>query len=269
MDARIKAILADVGDGGWSSNGMWSPKILSELRTIAQHPEAQTVWRALDSRADLAATRHEDQLRVLKFGEYPGESPAFARALTETTFAKEACLLADHASAYMHDTQFLDEATKAERMALLHRVEKSIRDLKTCIDAISYEHDGSRHWQLDRRQRDYAIACAEASLTESDSYFAGRVKKTETILIAAQAAAIKPAGYLDSILETFQDWAAQKPLVPARNALNAKRLMLIRGLTEYFRLRYGTPLRRQVLIVVSCFFDTANMTESDIAKLAP
>lgn len=272
MDSRVASLISAIrsnpdprDDKIW-----WPPNVADTLERLAQGGEIDCVWAALEKRIETAQERHE--ARLVKDAtrlRLPSDDDGWAESLSRTNFEQEAARLADKVSGLLTDNQFLDTATRSERKKLLVTAKASVLQLQNCLRKISYEFDGELHWHMDQHQREFGIQSAELDLREGIPALSDFVRNSTVGLIASQAAVVRPIGYLDTLLQSIEEWAHKAPLVPAANAQNADRLRLIRGLTEYFRERYGTPLRKQVLVVTSCFFDVDTLTEASITKLAP
>ena len=228
------------------------------MKKMADAPQCERVWSAIERRW------HEGDMPLSM------EMQVFATTLCASTVAGD----------------FYDEATVSERRAEAKKAIDAIGDLLHCLDRV--EGPLGHHSLFIDPLRSMAIASTKAVV---DFWAAHKISSEDPWLISYQqkrteesndprcvsfaelvagATVEVPENVLRALRDGFSAWSAKTPMITHKDSLNVERLRMIRALTSYFRLSYGTPLREQVLAIVSVFFpDSRKLSRSAIAKLAP
>lgn len=74
---------------------------------------------------------------------------------------------------------------------------------------------------------------------------------------------------LDCIADTARWWADGETTLPRPNHRNARRLFFIRSVTRSFLHQFHAPMRAATFELASVYFDTADLQEADLSRLAP
>lgn len=283
---RNPAALANISQGarGWRAVEDWISDVAEHIRkrdredvssleifnALAASQECSIVWAAIQKRLGEAEAIHRTKLMHW----FPGADSHALERWVGTDLRHEAVNLVDTVEHTLRKPSFCDAATVSQRKNLKDRITKAARTMTDALRLL--ERDDSWADEVDSRLSERAREAATRAcdiLAERDSF--GEIRfvidgEARTIAeFVALACLDDPITLIEMIRDGVQDWANTVPLIPRPEAANARRLRLIRVLSDYFRRRYGTPLRSCVLAVCGVFFDCEGLDESTIAKLAP
>jgi hypothetical protein len=240
---------------------------------VASDECARHVWPAIAKRYPAANARHAEWIAE-RFGRN-----SRAMMFSEQPFEEHVLQLGDWVANNLKPPPFHEAATQSQRRLLATRTARAIEDLRDVLREVDLEEEGGLPQlssELSRAQDKHFQATWDRLVqSESDpaNERAPEIDLSEsarmTASLVSSVGPLSPEIVLQCLESAITAWSAESPLVPRPGRPNAERLRFIRGMTSHFRKRYGTPLRAAVLAIAGCFFDCTDLSESDIAKLAP
>lgn len=244
------------------------------LEAMAESTDCSKVWNAIEKRLAVATKLHK--VRIRKIPLYADLDANSVERWARKNIRSEVRFLTSVVERGLRVPSFCDSATVTQRKRLNEKFSKAAASMIEMLEQLaggerSFDEPESAlvHFAASTAQD----ACEQMLDVESGISTEGRGEADADARIAVQVAVRNCVAHPERLIDLMRDdvlrWAGTDPLIAKPDATNARRLRLIRTLSRYFKLRYGTPLRACTLAITGVFFDIDGLSEASIAKLAP
>jgi hypothetical protein len=226
----------------WNRTGLAEhlPLLINCAERIIKDPGCKSIWSAMERRMVTAHKRWAaQQIEVL--GRVRSDLPFLC---------VHQFLLEVHGG--MFGLTFHESVPKSERKKKALRIQMLAKKLGAELEGLK---DGLG-WVPEAFHRPIQPEVASTNLTMQLRDHAASLSLADTFRA------------LSEIQRSAAAWAASVPPITQAASDNARQLYFLRRMTQFFRDRFGTPLREQVAVLTCCLF-SCDVTKDDVAKLAP